>query len=71
MSGTVANFISASIVGMAFSYPIGQSAPMVATLWGLLWFREFRGTGFRCMLLVCSCCACFCGAIALISLSKS
>jgi glucose uptake protein len=28
---------------VAISYAIGQSAPMVAALWGVLVWKEFRG----------------------------
>jgi glucose uptake protein len=41
--GGVFNFVAASFVGVAISYAIGQAAPMVAALWGLLVWREFRG----------------------------
>src|SRR5713101_8873342 len=32
--GTVFNFVAASFTGVAISYAIGQSAPMVAAVWG-------------------------------------
>ena len=41
--GTVSSLISGKAIGMAVSYSIGQSAPMVATLWGLFYYREFDG----------------------------
>lgn len=31
-------------LGFAASYAFGNSAPLVAILWGLLWFREFSRT---------------------------
>ena len=37
------NFIAAGFVGVPISYAIGQSAPMIAALWGVLVWREFRG----------------------------
>lgn len=37
------NFIAAGFVGVPISYAIGQSAPMVAALWGVLAWKEFRG----------------------------
>ncbi len=37
------NFIAAGFVGVAISYAIGQSAPMIAALWGVLVWKEFRG----------------------------
>lgn len=43
--GTVFNFVAASFTGVAISYAIGQSAPMVAALWGLFVWKEFAGAG--------------------------
>lgn len=37
------NFIAAGFVGVAISYAIGQSAPMIAALWGVLVWKEFQG----------------------------
>jgi glucose uptake protein len=42
-TGGVFNFVAASFVGVAISYAIGQAAPMVAALWGVLVWKEFRG----------------------------
>jgi len=36
------NFIAAGFVGVAISYAIGQSAPMIAALWGVLVWKEFQ-----------------------------
>jgi len=41
--GTVFNLVAARFSGVAISYAIGQSAPMVAALWGVLAWKEFRG----------------------------
>src|SRR6266446_2577497 len=41
--GTVFNLVAASFTGVAISYAIGQSAPMVAALWGVLAWKEFEG----------------------------
>ncbi len=43
--GTVFNFVAASFTGVAISYAIGQSAPMVAALWGVFVWKEFAGAG--------------------------
>ena len=40
-SGTVFNFISAGMVGIAISVGIGSGAPMVGALWGIFLWREF------------------------------
>jgi len=45
--GTVFNLVAASFTGVAISYAIGQSAPMVAALWGILAWKEFAGSGTR------------------------
>lgn len=42
-TGTVFNFVAASFVGVAIAYAIGQAAPMVAALWGVFVWKEFRG----------------------------
>jgi len=48
--GTVFNLVAASFTGVAISYAIGQSAPMVAALWGLLVWKEFQGSPARAKL---------------------
>jgi glucose uptake protein len=42
-TGTVFNLVAANFTGVAISYAIGQSAPMVAALWGIFVWREFAG----------------------------
>src|SRR5271166_5396882 len=42
-TGMVFNLVAASFTGVAISYAIGQSAPMVAALWGVLAWKEFEG----------------------------
>jgi glucose uptake protein len=46
-TGTVFNLVAARFSGVAISYAIGQSAPMVAALWGVLVWKEFRGANRR------------------------
>ena len=41
--GTVFNLLAANFTGVAVSYAIGQSAPMVAALWGVFVWKEFQG----------------------------
>jgi glucose uptake protein len=48
--GTVFNLVAASFTGVAISYAIGQSAPMVAALWGVLAWKEFEGSASRAKL---------------------
>ncbi|MFZ0860835.1 MAG: AcrB/AcrD/AcrF family protein [Candidatus Sulfotelmatobacter sp.] len=49
-TGMVFNLVAASFTGVAISYAIGQSAPMVAALWGVLAWKEFAGSGARAKL---------------------
>jgi len=42
-TGTVFNLVAANFTGVAISYAIGQSAPMVAALWGVFAWEEFAG----------------------------
>src|SRR6516162_9931600 len=46
-TGTVFNLVAANFTGVAISYAIGQSAPMVAALWGVLAWKEFQGATRR------------------------
>jgi glucose uptake protein len=45
--GTVFNMSAANLTGVAISYAIGQSAPMVAALWGIFAWKEFAASGSR------------------------
>ena len=48
--GTVFNFVAASLVGVAISYAIGQASPMIAALWGVAVWKEFRGSNAKAKL---------------------
>lgn len=41
--GTVLSYIAAGKAGPAISYALGQGAPMVAALWGVFIWKEFKG----------------------------
>ncbi|MGH9776381.1 MAG: hypothetical protein ACRD50_15725 [Candidatus Acidiferrales bacterium] len=45
--GTVFNLVAANFTGVAISYAIGQAAPMVAALWGVLVWKEFAGANAK------------------------
>ena len=45
--GMVFNLVAASVTGVAISYAIGQSAPMVAALWGIFVWKEFAGANSK------------------------
>ena len=49
-TGMVFNLVAANFTGVAISYAIGQSAPMVAALWGVLVWKEFAGAPSRARL---------------------
>ncbi len=66
-TGTVFNFVAASFVGVAISYAIGQAAPMVAALWGIAVWREFRGAPPRAWMYVALMFACYLAALAVLA----
>jgi len=68
--GTLSNSIAGSKLGFALSYAVGQAAPMVATLWGLLYYREFDGAPVLSFVALGFMFVLYAGAIALIALSK-
>ena len=41
--GTALNYISAGKAGAAVSYALGQGAPMIAAIWGVFIWKEFKG----------------------------
>jgi glucose uptake protein len=69
--GTVFNFVASSLTGVAISYAIGQSAPMVAALWGVFVWHEFRGAGNAARVNLVLMFVFFIAAIALVSLAYS
>jgi glucose uptake protein len=46
-TGMVFNLVAANFTGVAISYAIGQSAPMVAALWGVFAWKEFKGASSK------------------------
>ncbi len=50
--GTVFNVVAGKSTAFAISYAIGQSAPMVAALWGIFVWKEFAGSGSRAKILL-------------------
>lgn len=41
--GTALNYISAGMAGASVSYALGQGAPMIAAIWGVFIWKEFKG----------------------------
>lgn len=42
--GTALSYIAAGKAGAAISYALGQGAPMIAALWGVVMWKEFKGS---------------------------
>jgi glucose uptake protein len=68
--GTVSNSISGARIAPSISYALGQSAPMVATLWGLLYFGEYNGAPTKALVWVGAMFALYIGAIVVLIFSK-
>ena len=43
--GTALSYIAAGKAGAAISYALGQGAPMIAAVWGVFVWKEFKGAG--------------------------
>lgn len=69
--GTLANLVGGGRLGFALSYALGQAAPVVAVLWGLLWYHEFHGASRQAACWLAGMFLLFGGAIALLVLSGS
>ena len=42
--GTAFSYIAAGKAGAAISYALGQGAPMIAAIWGVFIWKEFKGS---------------------------
>jgi glucose uptake protein len=67
--GTVFNFVAASLVGVPISYAIGQASPMIAAVWGVFVWHEFRGASGRARTFLVAMFACYLLALVLIALA--
>jgi glucose uptake protein len=63
------NFIAAGFVGVPISYAIGQSAPMIAALWGVLVWKEFRSADRRAWTYLTLMFVTYIGAVSVIALA--
>lgn len=45
--GTACSYIAAGKAGAAISYALGQGAPMIAAIWGIFVWKEFKGADRR------------------------
>ena len=65
--GTVFNLVAASLVGVPISYAIGQASPMIAAVWGVFVWHEFRGANSRAKMYLVGMFLCYLLALALIA----
>jgi len=65
--GLVFNLVAANLVGVSISYAIGQASPMIAALWGVLVWKEFRGAGSKSKLYLAAMFVCYLAALILIA----
>jgi glucose uptake protein len=68
-TGAVLNFVAGRFVGLPISYAIGQASPMIATLWGVLAWHEFRGAKTKSWIYLGVMFICYLLALALIALA--
>jgi glucose uptake protein len=50
--GTAFSYIAAGKAGAAISYALGQGAPMIAAIWGIFIWKEFKGSSSRVNVLL-------------------
>ncbi len=65
--GTMFNVVAGKATSFAISYAIGQSAPMVAALWGVFAWKEFAGASGRAKTFLVLMFVFYCLAIALVA----
>ncbi len=67
--GTALSYIAAGKAGPAISYALGQGAPMIAALWGVFIWKEFKGASKPVNLLLTLMFILFIGGLAMIVIS--
>jgi glucose uptake protein len=68
--GTVSNLIAGRAAGFAVSYAVGQTAPLVASLWGIFVWKEFAGSGAKAKYALAAMFFFYAAAIAVLSLAS-
>jgi glucose uptake protein len=63
----VFNLVAANFTGVAISYAIGQSAPMIAALWGVFIWKEFAGAPGKAKMYLIGMFAFYCLAIIFVA----
>lgn len=51
--GTACSYVAAGEAGAAISYALGQGAPMIAAIWGVFIWKEFKGADIKTNMLLC------------------
>ncbi len=51
--GTACSYVAAGEAGAAISYALGQGAPMIAAIWGVFIWKEFKGADVKTNMLLC------------------
>jgi glucose uptake protein len=69
-TGTMFNVVAGKATGFAISYAIGQSAPMIAALWGVFIWKEFAGASGKAKMYLTGMFAFYCLAILFVAKSN-
>ena len=69
--GMICNLLAAGKASPAVSYGLGQGATMVAALWGVLVWREFRSAGRGVVLLLTLMFVAYFGGLSLVTFTKA
>jgi glucose uptake protein len=67
--GMLLTFLPAALVGMALALAVGQADPLVAALWGILVWHEFRQAPTRARALLAAMFALYAGGLICLGLS--
>lgn len=67
--GMTCLFVPQKMVGTALAYAIGMSCPLIAALWGVFIWREFRGAPRRSQALLAVMFALYCGGLVFQTMS--
>lgn len=69
-TGTTFNIIASGMVGAAVAYALGQSNPMIAAIWGVFVWKEFKGAPKGTNKLIALMFLFFAAGVVLLTLSK-
>ena len=69
-TGTTFNIIASGVVGAAIAYGLGQGAPMIAAVWGVFIWKEFKGAPKETNGLLVAMFAMFIVGLSLLVISK-